>query len=734
MDTEKFVTEGDEHFKNDDSEKALESYQKALNTNIIEIELYSKVIIKIANVYYNIGEFYKSIELLEQLIKEKNSYSIEGIQLLVPSLMAVAEYKKGIYYSKEGMKLDSKNDIFSKQLVDCQLFSTPPKLPDMKTKNFYKNLKLSKEVKDRLSKINLGRRESVYVELNAYLKLNNHKELHKDFSKIEKLFEIWKFYPKNRCTLSLMLMEINRDKVLTNRMIEVLDVHLIIRDQLEDLIKIQGPDMDEEFIEYLVTILCYYTQSGREIYKLTLINVLTPTLFKIVLGKFPLKIKQYAVGTIAHTCYLEYFKNFILTNPNLINFLNCLLDYFELNPDSHVTTIFQYLIVDPKCPAYLHNIIYKYMRHPVLFMRYEASRTLLAWISDLYEKNHSNGTLPLKEKDLEKLGKLPNSFILKYLTNEKSFEEIIELGKTDFEKSAFQLVNFFKNIEIKSFEIKHNLKEYLNYFQKKGKKYETLILKCFSESGSERKKAIQQGFKEYPNDPFFICAQFITFTDSKRVLLEKLDIYKAYENDLSKNDDFRVDFYLHGALLAIRLFNIAGEEKYGQLFIEIFEKVIKESSVDRSYMFLHYTRYILMKLILNGSKMKMEEFKQMSEKLKEYQEWNEKFYNLEESAEEILIRFLLKKTIFLTKCDEFYKKNPDATAIEESHNCGADDDDDDDEIEDEDDDEFKSCRSCGIQSAKLKLCGRCGKVYYCSQECQKNDWPYHKQICNSSKK
>lgn len=38
-----------------------------------------------------------------------------------------------------------------------------------------------------------------------------------------------------------------------------------------------------------------------------------------------------------------------------------------------------------------------------------------------------------------------------------------------------------------------------------------------------------------------------------------------------------------------------------------------------------------------------------------------------------------------------------------------------------------SCNACGKSASKQ--CSRCKKVHYCSLECQKNDWPAHKQYC-----
>jgi hypothetical protein len=44
------------------------------------------------------------------------------------------------------------------------------------------------------------------------------------------------------------------------------------------------------------------------------------------------------------------------------------------------------------------------------------------------------------------------------------------------------------------------------------------------------------------------------------------------------------------------------------------------------------------------------------------------------------------------------------------------------------------CNGCGKTRQQLKTvlkkCGRCSEVHYCSKECQRRDWPLHKQLCN----
>lgn len=39
------------------------------------------------------------------------------------------------------------------------------------------------------------------------------------------------------------------------------------------------------------------------------------------------------------------------------------------------------------------------------------------------------------------------------------------------------------------------------------------------------------------------------------------------------------------------------------------------------------------------------------------------------------------------------------------------------------------CHNCGKNMVKPLKCSICKKVSYCSQECQKSDWPYHKRNC-----
>jgi hypothetical protein len=39
------------------------------------------------------------------------------------------------------------------------------------------------------------------------------------------------------------------------------------------------------------------------------------------------------------------------------------------------------------------------------------------------------------------------------------------------------------------------------------------------------------------------------------------------------------------------------------------------------------------------------------------------------------------------------------------------------------------CQVCGKIVTSLHCCGRCNSPRYCSRECQKSDWPTHKQHC-----
>jgi len=39
------------------------------------------------------------------------------------------------------------------------------------------------------------------------------------------------------------------------------------------------------------------------------------------------------------------------------------------------------------------------------------------------------------------------------------------------------------------------------------------------------------------------------------------------------------------------------------------------------------------------------------------------------------------------------------------------------------------CSSCGKEEVGMRCCGRCKSLYYCSKECQKEDWISHKRLC-----
>lgn len=41
------------------------------------------------------------------------------------------------------------------------------------------------------------------------------------------------------------------------------------------------------------------------------------------------------------------------------------------------------------------------------------------------------------------------------------------------------------------------------------------------------------------------------------------------------------------------------------------------------------------------------------------------------------------------------------------------------------------CENCGASHKRMKKCGKCGQVRYCSRRCQVADWPKHKESCRS---
>lgn len=45
---------------------------------------------------------------------------------------------------------------------------------------------------------------------------------------------------------------------------------------------------------------------------------------------------------------------------------------------------------------------------------------------------------------------------------------------------------------------------------------------------------------------------------------------------------------------------------------------------------------------------------------------------------------------------------------------------------------IRTCNHCGTSKIKLLMCKRCMQARYCDADCQKKDWPSHKQHCNPS--
>jgi hypothetical protein len=41
----------------------------------------------------------------------------------------------------------------------------------------------------------------------------------------------------------------------------------------------------------------------------------------------------------------------------------------------------------------------------------------------------------------------------------------------------------------------------------------------------------------------------------------------------------------------------------------------------------------------------------------------------------------------------------------------------------------RACAACGTGDATFMRCGRCRSTMYCSKDCQKDDWPRHKEEC-----
>eukprot|EP00982_Pelagococcus_subviridis_P003587 26893-Pelagococcus_subviridis.AAC.12 len=44
----------------------------------------------------------------------------------------------------------------------------------------------------------------------------------------------------------------------------------------------------------------------------------------------------------------------------------------------------------------------------------------------------------------------------------------------------------------------------------------------------------------------------------------------------------------------------------------------------------------------------------------------------------------------------------------------------------------RTCGRCDARDVSWRACGGCRKTYYCGKECQRADWPSHKETCKTS--
>lgn len=80
-----------------------------------------------------------------------------------------------------------------------------------------------------------------------------------------------------------------------------------------------------------------------------------------------------------------------------------------------------------------------------------------------------------------------------------------------------------------------------------------------------------------------------------------------------------------------------------------------------------------------------------------------------------------------------FRENPSDDTLSSD---GSDDEDFDVFDEFEDDAEENSCSGCGTPQSELgsplSHCAKCKTQFYCSRECQKNDWKFHKKSCSTT--
>lgn len=746
MDTEKLNSAGNEAFTKGDYVEAVYCYRKALKKEISDLSLYTKIVTNLGTTLFLLKNYSQAIEELLNLVSEdvgRNKTHFKAIYRIVQCFNANLDFNQAIRYAEIGLKIEPKSEPLLKEL---SIAKDSLQKPVQKLVGVNKEkLKLSKEIQNFVQgKIVIN--ESFEKEVRKHLILSNFTDLHQNFTRIEKLMEIWKFFPKTRVFLAPILQEFATDYDLTCLLYEKIDIQFFLAEFLDDSLK------DEEFLLFrsLETIISFVHNSRRsKEFISSLTHLILDNLMKILTnGKnYRQVIFNQTIHILPRLKYDFELNNKIFKSKEFINYI---LKSYENDPEDNNLAFFITHLNARNWPSFIEKKIWKMLRYAIKFQRRFALKSIYSWISEVYEfpiqetpinfffdninlldrsdyslidrigvNSEINISISAFNEVCSILDELSNSLLL-IKDEDKQREEYMKAGRkiiSQIKKSEVAISNFsLKNKPGIPFNDIYALIFYCSkVFETDGFKTESNLISSFfimEDKNENLQYLCENGLKSSPKELYFLYGLANSllsdeYTYPMDYIMKCLDIIKSNEKNLEKNSILSLNILLKAAEINFKVFWEKDEDYsfaenalyyYGEFFSLIPEDKHQASE--------HYARYLCLNFLIKGSDFSVFLFQELYQRFKKFDYWNDKIWKVPISAFRRTIDYIFKNSEKLS-LDEPKINHGKSVSNKETKVCGA----------------------CKSNNGKLKACSRCESIYYCNKECQLKDWKQHKVVC-----